>query len=57
VSQLGAKALIARTLEGRRDEDDEVHAHYDASLHGPEYAEGVSAFLEKRTPDFRAARS
>jgi enoyl-CoA hydratase/carnithine racemase len=57
VSQLGAKALIARTLEGRREEDDEVRAHYDASLHGPEYAEGVSAFLEKRTPDFRAARS
>jgi enoyl-CoA hydratase/carnithine racemase len=56
VSQLGAKALIGRVAAGRREEDDEVRAHYDASLHGPEYAEGVAAFLEKRTPDFRSAR-
>jgi enoyl-CoA hydratase/carnithine racemase len=57
VSQLGAKALLGRVLAGDRAEDDEVRAHYDASLHGPEYAEGVTAFLEKRPPDFRAARS
>jgi enoyl-CoA hydratase/carnithine racemase len=57
VSQLGAKALIGRVLAGRREEDDEVRAHYDASLHGPEYAEGVAAFLAKRDPDFRAART
>jgi enoyl-CoA hydratase/carnithine racemase len=56
VSQLGAKALIGRVTAGRREEDDEVRAHYDASLHGPEYAEGVAAFLEKRQPDFRTAR-
>ena len=56
VSQLGAKALIGRVSSGRREDDAEVRAHYDASLHGPEYAEGVAAFLEKRPPDFRAAR-
>ena len=57
VSQLGAKALISRTTAGNREEDDDVRRHYDASLHGPEYAEGVAAFLEKRQPDFRSARS
>ena len=57
VSQLGAKALIGRVLAGRREEDAEVRGHYDASLHGPEYAEGVAAFLAKRDPDFRTARA
>ena len=57
VSQLGAKALIGRTLAGQRHDDEETRGHYDASLHGAEYAEGVAAFLEKRQPDFRTARS
>jgi enoyl-CoA hydratase/carnithine racemase len=57
VSQLGAKALIGRVSAGAREDDDGTRAHYDASLHGPEYAEGVAAFLEKRPPDFGAARS
>jgi len=56
VSQVGAKALLARLAAGRRDVDDEVQAVYDASLSGPEYAEGVAAFLAKRTPDFRGVR-
>lgn len=56
VSLLGAKALIARAAGGERDEDDGVLKHYHDSLHGPEYAEGVQAFLAKRSPDFRAAR-
>jgi enoyl-CoA hydratase/carnithine racemase len=57
VSLLGAKALIARAAAGERTEDDEVRRHYHDSLHGPEYAEGVQAFLAKRAPDFRAARN
>ena len=57
VSQLGAKALIARTIAGRREDDAGTRAHYDASLRGAEYAEGVAAFLDKRQPDFRTARS
>lgn len=56
VSLLGAKALVAKAAAGHRDEDDEARRHYHDSLHGPEYAEGVQAFLAKRSPDFRAAR-
>jgi len=56
ISQRGAKALIARSAAGRREVDDEVRALYEASLTGPEYAEGVAAFLAKRAPDFRGVR-
>lgn len=56
VSLVGAKALIAKVSAGVRTEDDEVLQHYHESLHSPEYAEGVAAFLAKRAPDFRAAR-
>ena len=56
VSQVGAKRLLARLAAGQRDVDDEVRAVYDASLSGPEYAEGVAAFLAKRAPDFRGVR-
>lgn len=56
ISQTGAKALIARAAAGRREVDAEVQALYAASLTGPEYAEGVSAFLAKRDPDFRGVR-
>ena len=56
VSQTGGKQLLARVARGERHEDDEVAALYEASLTGPEYAEGVAAFLGKRPPDFRGAR-
>jgi enoyl-CoA hydratase/carnithine racemase len=56
VSLVGAKALIAKVSAGVRVEDDEVRQHYHDSLHSPEYAEGVAAFLAKRAPDFRTAR-
>jgi enoyl-CoA hydratase/carnithine racemase len=57
VSLLGAKALIGKVASGQRVEDDEVRRHYHDSLHSPEYAEGVDAFLAKRAPDFKAARA
>lgn len=57
VSLRGAKALIAKVTRGERTEDDEVRGHYHDSLHSPEYAEGVAAFLAKRAPDFRASRT
>ncbi len=56
VSQVGAKSLLRRVAEGRRDEDDEVRALYASSLESGEYAEGVAAFLAKREPGFRAVR-
>lgn len=57
VSQVGAKALLAKVARGERDEDAQVRAAYADSLTGPEYAEGVAAFLAKRAPDFRGARA
>lgn len=56
VSLLGGKAMVARVVAGRLDEDDAVRAIYEASWSSAEYAEGVAAFLEKRPPDFPAAR-
>jgi enoyl-CoA hydratase/carnithine racemase len=57
VSLTGAKALLERVSAGRLEEDDEVRAIYAESLHSPEYAEGVAAFLAKRAPQFSEARA
>jgi enoyl-CoA hydratase/carnithine racemase len=57
VSLLGAKALVDRAHAGRLEEDAEVQALYERSWTSPEYAEGVAAFLAKRAPDFRGART
>jgi enoyl-CoA hydratase/carnithine racemase len=57
VSLLGSKALIGKVVRGEREDDEESQRHYHDSLHSPEYAEGVAAFLAKRAPDFRAARA
>lgn len=57
VSLLGGKQMVARAVAGRLEEDAEVLAAYERSWTSPEYAEGVAAFLAKRAPDFRAARS
>ena len=56
VSLEGGKELIARAAQGRLTEDEHVLALYRRSWAGGEYAEGVAAFLDKRTPDFRGAR-
>jgi enoyl-CoA hydratase/carnithine racemase len=56
VSLTGGKALVARCARGELDEDDDVQALYRASWTSEEYAEGVAAFLDKRPPDFSAAR-
>lgn len=52
VSVRGAKTLIERISQGRHDEDAEVHALYDQAVLSADYAEGVAAFLTKRSPRF-----
>lgn len=56
-SLVGAKRLVDRSVAGRLEEDAEVQALYRSSWTSAEYAEGVSAFLAKRAPAFREARS
>jgi enoyl-CoA hydratase/carnithine racemase len=57
VSLVGGKELIARAARGDVDEDDDVLALYARSWTSAEYAEGVAAFLAKRSPDFPGARA
>ncbi|OLF15325.1 enoyl-CoA hydratase [Actinophytocola xanthii] len=52
LSVRGSKTIIARIRDGRYEEDDEVRAWYEASVTSADYAEGVRAFLDKRTPRF-----
>lgn len=56
ISLRGGKAMIDRAVAGDVTEDDDVLALYVESWTSAEYAEGVSAFLDKRPADFRAAR-
>ena len=57
VSLVGGKEMVARAASGRLEEDEAVQAVYAQSWTSAEYAEGVAAFLGKRTPDFPGARS
>jgi enoyl-CoA hydratase/carnithine racemase len=52
VSVRGAKTIVHRVTQGLTQEDDAIRALYAASLTSADYAEGVAAFLEKRTPRF-----
>ncbi|MEV0271283.1 enoyl-CoA hydratase/isomerase family protein [Hamadaea sp. NPDC050747] len=52
ISVAGAKALIDRVLAGQETDDSWTRDLYTASYHSPEYAEGVTAFGERRVPDF-----
>jgi enoyl-CoA hydratase/carnithine racemase len=54
-SQRAAKAIIQRIIEGAHDDDAASHAGFDAAFTGPDFAEGVTAFLAKRKPDFGAS--
>lgn len=56
VSLVAGKALVARVARGNLQEDEAVRALYRESSISSEYAEGVAAFLDKRAPDFPAAR-
>lgn len=57
VSVVAGKAMVDRVVAGQLIEDEQVRTAYELSWSSAEYAEGVAAFLAKRTPDFRAARA
>jgi enoyl-CoA hydratase/carnithine racemase len=51
-SQRATKAILQRIVEGAHDDDAESSAGFDAAFTGPDFHEGVAAFLEKRKPVF-----
>jgi enoyl-CoA hydratase/carnithine racemase len=47
-----SKRILQRIAAGQLEDDDETRALRDGAYDGPDYAEGVRAFLEKREPVF-----
>jgi len=47
-----AKAMIGRVLAGQADDDDATLTLFAQAFEGPDFAEGVAAFLAKRKPEF-----
>lgn len=52
VSVRGVNAIIGKIQAGHPESDSEVDSIRSAAIHGPDYAEGVAAFLERRPPRF-----
>ncbi|GLY68892.1 enoyl-CoA hydratase-related protein [Amycolatopsis taiwanensis] len=48
----GMNRIIEKISAGQRESDSEVEAIRSAAVHGPDYAEGVAAFLDGRPPRF-----
>ncbi|WP_298675152.1 enoyl-CoA hydratase-related protein [uncultured Sphingomonas sp.] len=48
------KRIIRRILDGQAEDDADTLAQFDAAFTGEDFDEGVSAFLAKRKPSFRA---
>lgn len=46
------KAMVRRILDGQADDDETTRALFNQAFILPDFAEGVSAFLEKRKPRF-----
>ena len=52
-SQRESKAMIRRILDGQTADDDRTRALFADAFAGPDFSEGVDAFLNKRTPRFK----
>ncbi len=53
-TQRASKAIVRRILDGANDDDAALAAEFDAAFDGPDFAEGVAAFLAKRPARFGA---
>ncbi len=51
-SQRMSKAIIKRILDGQADDDADSRALFDSAFESDDFKEGVSAFLDKRKPEF-----
>ncbi len=51
-STAGTKAILRRILDGQTDDDAATIAMFTGALAGPDFAEGVAAFRDKRKPRF-----
>ena len=47
-----SKAIVKRILHGQSEDDTDTLAQFAGAFDGPDFAEGVDAFLNKRKPEF-----